>query len=56
MLDSRLTFGKINLLGSVRNIIDREIALLLYKSLIVPIYNYCDYIYFPLNANSIDIY
>ncbi len=67
MLDSRLTFqahtdymksktfGKIKLLGRVRNIIDKETALLLYKCLILPIYDYCDYVYYPLGANSIDV-
>ena len=28
--------------------------MLLYKTLIVPIYDYCDHIYYPLSANSAD--
>ena len=48
------TIGKIRLLGRVRNIIDRDTAELLYKTLILPIYDYCDYIYYPLGVNSID--
>ena len=66
MLDSRLTFeehvnyiksktiGKIRLLGRIRHIIDRDTALLLYKTLIVPIYDYCDHIYFPISVNNAD--
>ena len=49
------TIGKIKLLGRVRNIIDRETALLLYECLIIPIYDYCDYVYFPLGAKSIEV-
>ena len=48
------TIGKIRLLGRVRNIIDRETAMLLYKTLIIPIYDYCDHIYYALGANSAD--
>ena len=67
MFDARLTFqdhveymksktySKIKLLGRVRNIIYRDTALLLYKCLILPIYNYCNYIYFPLGANCTDV-
>ena len=49
------TLGKIRLLGRVCNIIDRSTAELLYKTLILPIYDYCDYVYYPINVNSIDI-
>ncbi len=64
MLDARLTFeehanyiksktfGKIKLLGRIRHIIDRDTAMLLYKMLIVPIFDYCDYIYYSLGAVS----
>ena len=66
VLDSRLTFeehanyiksktiGQIRLLRRIRHIIDRDTAMLLYKTLIVPIYDYCDHIYFPLSVNSAD--
>ena len=66
VLDSRLTFeehanfiksktiGKIRLLGRIRHVIDRETAMLLYKTLILPIYDYCDYIYYPLSIASAD--
>ena len=68
MLDPRLTFqdhmeymksktfGKIKLLDRVRNIIDRETALLLYKCLILSIYDYCDYIYLPQGGNIVLTY
>ncbi len=70
MLDSRLTFeehaiymksktiGKIKLLGRIRHIIDRETAVMLYKTLILPIYDYCDFLYYPLGttaANSLQV-
>ena len=48
------TIGKIRLLGRVRNTIDRDTAELLYKTLILPIYDYCDYVYYPLGVNSTD--
>ena len=66
MLDSRLTFeehvtymksktiGKIRLLGRIRHIIDRETAVMLYKTLILPIYDYCDYLYYPLGTTTSD--
>ena len=66
MLHSRLTFqehvnyikcktiGKLKLLGRIRHIIDRD-TVLLCKTLVIPIYDYCDCIYFPLGANSSDI-
>ena len=34
--------------------IDRNTAELLYKTLILPIYDYCDFVYYPIGANSID--
>ena len=62
MLDCRLTFeehanymksktiGKIKLLGRIRHILDRETAIMLYKTLIILIYDYCDYLYYPLGV------
>ncbi len=62
MLDSRLTFeehaiyiklktiGKIKLLGRIRHIIDRDTAIMLYKTLILPIYDHHDYLYYPLGT------
>ncbi len=40
------TYAKIRLLGRVRHILDQGTALTLYKTLILPIYNYCDYVYY----------
>ena len=63
VLDSRLNFkahidfiksktvGKIKLLGRIRNILDYQTATMLHKTLILPIYDYCDFIYFP-SGNS----
>ena len=39
----------------MRSIIDRDTALMLYKCLILPIYDYLDYVYYPLGANIIDV-
>ena len=66
MLDSHLTFeehvnymksktiGKIKLLGRIRHIINRETAVMLYKTSILPIYDYCDYLYYPLGTTTCD--
>ena len=35
---------------------DRETALLLYKTLILPIYDYCYYMHYHIGADSKDIY
>ena len=68
LLDTNLTFkahamhmkaktiGKIRLFGRVRNIMDRDTTDLMYKTLILPIYDYCDHVYFSMGANSIDVF
>ena len=48
------TISKIELLGHVRKILDQQTATLLYKTLILPIYEYCDWIYFPTRLGSAD--
>ena len=47
------TLGKIKLLGRVSHIMDRATALTLYKSLVLPIYDYNDFIYdcIPLKSS-----
>ena len=39
------TLGKIKLLGRVGNILDRATSLTLYKKLVLPIYDYNDFLY-----------
>ena len=48
------TLGKVRLLYHVRHIIDRDTAMLLYKMLILPVYDYCGHIYYPLGPNIFD--
>ncbi len=67
VLDSRLTFGehisylksktysKIKLLGRVRHILDQNTALTLYKTLILPVYDYCDFIYYSINSSEKEV-
>ena len=56
VLDPTLTFSehvknmkgkchsKIKLLGRIRNIIDQQTALTIYETLILPVFDYCDYL------------
>ena len=46
VLDSRLTFSE------HVHILDQGTALMLYKTLILPIYDYCDYVYYSVNQND----
>ena len=39
------TLGKIGALGRIRSFVDHETALMLYKTLILPLFNYCDVVY-----------
>ena len=55
-LDSKLTFtahvdyvrsktiGKVKLLGRISGVLDRAVSVTLYKTLILPIFDYCDYV------------
>ena len=64
VLDSRLifaehidylnskTYARIRLLGRVRHILDQNTALTLYKTLILPVYDYCNFIYFGINCSD----
>ncbi len=67
VLDSRLTFtshiahlksktyAKIKLLGRVHHVLDQNTALTLYKTLILPVYDYCDFIYYSINSNDKEV-
>ena len=46
------TLGKIGLLGKVRYFVDFETSLTLYKTLILPLYDYCDYSYHCLSQRD----
>ena len=64
MLDQHLTFtnhveylksktlSKIGLLGKARYFVDHETAMMLYKTLILPYYDYCDYVYHCLSQKD----
>ena len=41
----RKTLGKIGLLGRIRNFVDHETSLMLFKTLILPLFDYCDVVY-----------
>ena len=43
------TLGKIAVLGRMKNFVDYETSLMLYKTLILPLFNYCDVVYNCLN-------
>ncbi len=67
VLDSRLTFSshvqhiksktfsKIKLLGRVRHILDTNTASMLYKTLILPIFDYLDFVYFGISEKDKEI-
>ena len=38
------TYSKIKLLGTLRNITDMDTWLTMYKTLVLPIYDYCDFL------------
>lgn len=46
------TYAKIKLLGRVCHILGQDPALTLYKTLILPIYDYCDYVYYSVNQTD----
>ena len=46
------TLDKISLLGKARYIVDHEISLNLYKTLILHLYDYCDYVYHCLSQKD----
>ena len=52
-LKSKL-YAKIKLLGRVQMLLDRKTALTIYKTLILPVLDYCDYIYYGISANDKD--
>ena len=39
------TLGKIGLLGRIRSFVDHETSLMLYRTLILPLFDYCDFPY-----------
>ena len=49
------TYAKIKLLGRVRHIIDQQTALIMYKSLILPVFDYCDFVYYSISSNDKEI-
>ena len=50
------TYAKIILLGRLHHILDQGTALTLYKTLILPIYDYCDYeIYYSISSNDMEV-
>lgn len=67
LIDDRLDFNshcdyttkkmakKVNFIGRIRNKIDSKTALLLFKSIIVPHYDYCASILFLLNKTQINL-
>ena len=53
-LKSKL-YAKIKLLGRVRGLLDRNTALTIYKTLILPVLDYCDHIYYGISANDKEV-
>ena len=45
-------YAKIKLLGQVRGLLDRSTALMVYKTLILPVMDYCDFIYLGTIAQN----
>ena len=39
------TLGKIGALGRIRSIVDHKTSLMLYKTLVLPLFDYCDLVY-----------
>ena len=50
-LKSKL-FAKIKLLGRVRRLLDRNTALTIYKTLILPVLDYCDHVYYGISSQN----
>ena len=48
------TIGKLKMLGWVRRVMDQETFINLYKSLVIPLFDYCDVVYDGLRQNDID--
>ena len=46
------TLGKIRTLGTVRNFMDQSTAVMLFKTLVVPLFEYCDFVYDALTEKD----
>ena len=55
VLDPKLTFTKLKMLGKIRNIVDRDTAFSLYQSLVLPLLDYCDVVYDGLSQYNSDM-
>ena len=50
-LKSKL-YAKIKLLGRVRTLLNRSTAMTIYKTLILPVLDYCDHVYFGISSQD----
>ena len=50
------TFGKLKMLGKIRKVMDQETCTNLYKSLVLPLFDYCNVVYDRLRQLDNDIF
>ena len=48
-------YAKIKLLGRVRRLLDHNTALTIYKTLILPVLDYCDHVYYGISASDKEV-